>query len=154
MAIPDLIKERRLPSRCVPGGCEAVAPWHAACQMADFYEKSRKKIMTTSEAIRTERPTTNSKLFAHTKRMAPEWLGGYELRRLDALQSRQRLAAFQLKFDPAFHCLTQCLRSFVARFASSPSTRKIAQLGIIFVPLSMFSYLAVLERRRCNRPEA
>jgi len=64
------------------------------------------------------------------KRMAPESLGGCELRRLNALQSWQRLAAFQLKFDPAFQHLTQCLCGRVARFAISPSTRKIAQFGI------------------------
>ncbi len=62
--------------------------------------------------------------------MAREWLGGCELRRLNALQPRQRLAAFQLQFDPAFQHLTQCLRGLVARFAVSPSTWKIAELGI------------------------
>ena len=62
--------------------------------------------------------------------MAREWLGGCELRPLNALQSWQRLAAFQLKFDPALQHLTQCLRGGVARFAISPSTREIAQFGI------------------------
>ena len=40
-------------------------------------------------------------------RMAPEWLGGYELRRLNAFQSWQSLPAFQLELDPAFQNLTQ-----------------------------------------------
>src|SRR5205823_14233423 len=66
------------------------------------------------------------------KRMAPEWLGGFELRRLNASQSWQRLPAFQLEFDPAFQNLTQCLRGLVARFAISPRSRKTAQLGVNF----------------------
>src|SRR5713101_1475644 len=66
------------------------------------------------------------------KRMAPEWLGGYELRRLNAFQSCHRLPAFPLEFDPAFQNLTQCLCGLVARFAISPRTGKTAQLGINF----------------------
>ncbi len=62
--------------------------------------------------------------------MAWGWLGGYELRRLNAFQSWQRLPAFQLEFDPAFQNLTQCLRGIGARFAISPCAGKIAQLGI------------------------
>lgn len=64
--------------------------------------------------------------------MAPEWLGGFELRRLNAFQSWQRLPAFQLEFDPAFQNLTQCLRGLVARFAISPRSGKTAQLSINF----------------------
>jgi phytoene dehydrogenase-like protein len=66
------------------------------------------------------------------KRMAPEWLGGFELRRLNAFQAWQRLPAFQLEFDPAFQNLTQCLRGLVARFAISPRSGKTAQLGVNF----------------------
>jgi len=62
--------------------------------------------------------------------MASQWLGGYELRRLNAFQSWQRLPAFQLEFDPALQNLTQCLRGIVSRFAISPRTGKIAQLGV------------------------
>ena len=65
--------------------------------------------------------------------MAPEWLGGFELRRLNASQSWQRLPAFQLEFDPAFQNLTQCLRGLVAGFAISPCSGKPAQLGINFL---------------------
>src|SRR5206468_10033696 len=76
-------------------------------------------------------PEKNSKAGRHfPKRMAPEWLGGYELRRLNAFQSWHPLPAFQLEFDPAFQHVTQCLRGLVARFAISPSTGKIAQLDI------------------------
>ncbi len=64
--------------------------------------------------------------------MAPEWLGGFELRRLNAFQSWQRLPAFQLEFDPAFQNLAQCLRGLVAGFAISPCSGKTAQLGINF----------------------
>ena len=83
--------------------------------------------------------------------MAPEWLGGFELRRLNAFQSWQRLPAFQLEFDPAFQNLTQCLRGLVARFAISPRSGKTAQLGVNFrtvvdllVPRVLYSGIDVI----------
>src|SRR5438067_6922328 len=39
------------------------------------------------------------------KRMARDWLGGCELRRLNAFQSWQRLAPLQLELDPPFQHL-------------------------------------------------